>query len=163
VWGHAGGCRGSHGSACFPVSGVHGWPYVKTGAGHEWLCSHHLPRGPWQHCGTTTSLPVMDGVCWTAPWILGRKLDGPRLSSSPQEPGSSKAVGSEGGRLDGCPFAAFDQCLCGKHPWLYPGHVATPRDMAVSGPGAGLQEDGGLISVPSLSPGICFDFVSHRN
>lgn len=35
--------------------------------------------------------------------------------------------------------------------------------MAVPGLEAGLQEDRGLIPVPSLSPGICFDFVSHRN
>lgn len=82
---------------------------------------------------------------------------------SPQELGSSRAVGSEGGRLDGCPFAAFDQCLCGKHLWPCPGRIATPRDLEVLGLEAGLREGGGLISVPSLSAGICFDFVSHRN
>lgn len=38
-------------------------------------------------------------------------------SSIQQSPGAwlLQGSGSEGGRLDGCPFAAFDQCLCGKH------------------------------------------------
>lgn len=102
-----------------PASGFYGWSYLRLVLDAGWQfweapfpsSSQRSGAALW-HC----SKLACDG--WG---LLDSTLDPGVVagwySSIQQSPGAwlLQGSGSEGGRLDGCPFAAFDQCLCGKH------------------------------------------------